>query len=217
MIHIISGGTYFYIRPHLALCAPAAGNSGRQMYQMLQNAGQLCQLHQTQMAGGHSLRTNEDVADAIKFLCGVEQTKAIIICAALCDFEVTEMDAYLDNGDPEENMPIGKEYPRLKTSEVSELSLLLEPAAKILNHVKVYRPDIVLAGFKTTTLATIEEQKVAADTLAFNSGADLVLANDLVSRRHLVTTFAGDILLDTLDRTSALQRLVDEVIIRCSR
>lgn len=216
MIHIISGGTISHIRPHLALCAPASGQTGRELYQKVINTAKQCQLHQTRMAGGYSIQTNQDVADLVTQLCSVSQTKAIIMCAALCDYEVLEMSGYNDVGD-RDTLNVSKELPRLKTSCYQEVSMELVPAPKIINDIKHVRPDIVLVGFKTTTLATVEEQKEAADNLAFNSGADLVLSNDIFLRRQMVSTYAGDVLTTTDNRTAALQLLVDEVIIRCSR
>lgn len=63
MIHILGGGTVFHVRPHLAVSAPAYGQTARWIKTWLENnTTEHWMLHLTRMANkGHGqLETNED-------------------------------------------------------------------------------------------------------------------------------------------------------------
>lgn len=115
-IHIIGGGTFSYVRNHLALSAPAFGSTARNLYRQIYRAMEVeyfvstptvagedvverhtagqeyadvrVHLHLTKMADHTSnLVTNDDVAGLLAKLTADPETRVIILPAALCDYD----------------------------------------------------------------------------------------------------------------------------------
>jgi hypothetical protein len=115
-IHIIGGGTFSHVRNHLALAAPAFGETARALYGLLhravadeiqrdqagdaaisstfsrqinEQAAERVVLHLTKMAAPRqsNLVTNEDVSALLDKLIADPDTRVIILNAALCDYD----------------------------------------------------------------------------------------------------------------------------------
>lgn len=148
------------------------------------------------------METNQDVADLVNRLCSDPSTNVIILNAALCDYDGSVVDA--DSGALTRS---GKHETRLKTREGTQ-TLILTPASKLIGTIKNLRPDIYVVGFKTTTGATESEQVAAAGNLFPH--ADLVLANDTVTRSNILCSSTGGT-LGSMDRYSILKKLTEAV------
>ncbi|GBG14480.1 uncharacterized protein NMK_2079 [Novimethylophilus kurashikiensis] len=180
-IHIFGGGTLQHVRSHLALCAPAYGNTARLLAQAFEESrpGQVG-LHLTKMADPASnMVTNDDVAARVAKVLDDERTTAIIFNVALCDFSGQIADE-----------PSGKYASRLKSRNGEEV-MHLTPVPKLLSAIKVIRPDITLVGFKTTAGASLEEQRDLAWAQIKESKADYVFANDTVTRVNQLARAVG--------------------------
>lgn len=96
-VHIIAGGTISRIRPHLALCAPAYGKTGRQLERLCQQHPKTkkdwtVEMHLTKMANPESeVETNDDVTRLLRGIIEEMETKIIFMPVALCDFKATEV------------------------------------------------------------------------------------------------------------------------------
>jgi phosphopantothenoylcysteine decarboxylase/phosphopantothenate--cysteine ligase len=66
-----------------------------------------------------------------------------------------------------------------KISSSQELELKLKPTNKIINQIKKQNPDVFLVGFKAEYGVTEEELIESSQKQIDNSGADLVVANDV--------------------------------------
>jgi hypothetical protein len=193
-IHIIGGGTFFHVRPHLALSAPAFGSTARQLKKLCDSqfdSNYWTNLHLTRMAGGNgNLETNEHVGYLLENLIGDRETKIIFMSVALCDFEGFPIISSCAN--PAELQPAGKQFERLKTNyDIAGLevaALRLKPAEKLIRKIRETRKDIFLVGFKTTTGATPDQQFEAGLRLLKQSSCNLVLANDLHTRLNMIIT-----------------------------
>jgi phosphopantothenoylcysteine synthetase/decarboxylase len=204
-IHIFGGGTIQHVRNHMALCAPAYGGTARKLHAMLSEMPleQDVKLHLTKMADHTSgIETNEDVAGVLNSLLIEPDTCAILFNVAMCDFSGQIQD-----------VPSGKYAERLKTRGPLPVQMALEPTPKLLSAIKVIRPDLFVVGFKTTAGANEEGQREAALRQIQETGADLVLANDTVTRSNLLFDAKGirlkgsrDDVLEML--TMALQALL---------
>ena len=126
-IVILGGGTFAHVRNHLSLCAPAFGETARQLTAMfaqeLQRTGQQDQYRvdyiPTRMADPASrLETNQDVAALVDQLIADPTVRCVIFNVALADFEGSVGD-----------VPSGKHATRLKTAEGS-LAVRLPPASR---------------------------------------------------------------------------------------
>lgn len=204
-IHIIGGGTVSYIRNHMALCAPAYGQTARHLYRLFcTDYSDSVYLHLTKMADpeGSQMETNQDVAGLIDRLCQDPSTNVIILNAALCDYDGSVVD--LDSGALTAS---GKHETRLKTRAGNQ-TLILTPASKLISNIKSIRPDIYVVGFKTTTGVTEQEQITAAGNLFPH--ADLVLANDTVTRSNILCSSTGGT-MGSMDRYSILKKLTEAV------
>ena len=178
-IHIFGGGTVSYIRNHMALCAPAYGNTARYLQQYMHGRWADSYLHLTKMADHTStMETNDDVLQRLQGLVNDPDTGAIIMNAAMCDYDGTVLDK---NDRVTES---GKHCTRLRTANGIQ-HLVLKPAAKIIGGIKRSRPDILVVGFKTTTNDT-DEVQVQRATGLLASGCDLVLANDTTTRNNIL-------------------------------
>lgn len=182
-IHIFGGGTVQYVRSHLALCAPAYGNTARQLKNALLTEGveaDQVALHLTRMADSASgLETNQDVALRLSAVLANPATKVVVFNVALCDFEGQVA-----------TTPSGKYAKRLKSRD-GEVPLTLRPAPKLLADIKLVRPDVFVVGFKTTADDDADSQIALARRQLAETGVDLVWANDTVTRHNLLVTPNG--------------------------
>lgn len=186
-IEIIGGGTVSHVRNHLALTAPAYGNTARRLKELFHNnnfefSNYKVNLHLTKMAnsGNSELETNQDISNLLDKLIENKDTKIIIFNPALVDFDgnIQEWLCPTDSG---------KYATRLKTSEGNK-TLLLKPSDKIIGKIRKVRKDIFLVGFKTTCGASEDEQFLSGLNLLKTNSCNLVLANDTKTRINMIIT-----------------------------
>lgn len=194
---VFGGGTFNHVACHLALAVPAFGETAKRLHQMFQRNGTLeSSLVLTKMADpvGSDLITNDDIAEYVAEVLENKDVKAIVMNAAICDFE-------MDNP---------SDQTRLSSSQDYQVTLK-GIQGKILSMIKQRRPDIIVAGFKTTHGATRVEQVAKAFTSMHNSGLDMVLANDLDSRINILCH--KDLTIQQGSREFLLEQLVNHTII----
>ena len=216
-IHVIGGGTFSHVRNHLALAAPAFGETARTLYSLFDFTSGTweVELHLTKMADSHSkLVTNQDVADLVDQLIADPETKIIVMNAALCDYDGSVLDyqEYSHESLFSMRTPSGKHETRLKTNAGNQV-MSLTPADKIISRIRKIRKDIFLVAFKTTTGATPQEQYLAGLHLLKANSANLVLANDTVTRHNMVIT-PEEARYHEGDRMQALRGLADMALSR---
>lgn len=207
-IHIISGGTFFHIRPHLALSAPAFGKVGEDIQELCDTMipEMDTNIHFTKMADFTSnIETNADVSDLLDKLIKDPTTKIIFLPVALCDFQAN----IIDN---DTLLPSGKKEKRLKSNRTH--SLYLRPADKLISKIRKTRKDIFLVGFKTTSGATEQDQYLAGLDLCKKASCNLVLANDVHSKINMIITPEEAAYHVTTDRKKALRNLVEMTKLR---
>lgn len=204
-VHVIGGGTFSHVRPHLGLASQAFGLTARKLAAM---CGEYwpdveTHLHLTRMAnsGLGRLETNEDVAKLLERLVALPETKAIFLTSALCDFEGSVVENTITT-------PSGKKELRLKTKEGLQ-HLVLTPSTKIIQNIRRYRKDVFLVGFKTTTSATPDEQYLEGLELLKRSSCNLVLSNDVHTRHNMVITPEQARYHAGSDRDAALRGLIE--------
>jgi hypothetical protein len=217
-IEIIGGGTVSHVRNHLALTAPAYGNTARAIfdyrYQMYGSDGEHdVHLHLTKMAnaGQGNLETNEDVSKLVDELIANPETKVIFFNPALVDY-TGQVEIY-DDKVGTCTTPSGKYETRLKTSE-GERTLFLRPAAKILGKIRKTRKDIFLVAFKTTCGATEDEQFLTGLHLLKTNSCNLVLANDTKTRVNMIITPEQARYSVTTNRAKVINELVTMTMAR---
>lgn len=199
---VIGGGTISHVRAHMAICAPAYGQTARKIYEICDSlSGFLFKefttaLFLTKMAGGANYETNEDISELVGEIVLDKDVKMVFFNAALCDFtgQIGEVES-------------GKYADRLKTRE-GNTSMVLTPADKVIANIKKDRPDIFLIGFKTTNNASEEEQLERGVNLVRESGCDLVLANDLSTRKNMIINSDCTQCFLSTDRDESIEELV---------
>jgi hypothetical protein len=230
--YVIAGGTFEDVAPHLALAAPAFGTVGRRLAEALPGALAACgrreaevELVLTRMAlGGHErsgaerallgraglrdLYGNGDVARLLEQLVADPATRAIIMPAAICDFEPAALQPAAGGGEA-----FGRRHhPRLSSRQAYQLGLA--PAAKVAARVRAERKDVFLTLFKTSAGDDAAAQHARGLSLLKRHSANLVLANDLRTRRNMVITPEEARYHDTLDRAAAVQGLAEMIALR---
>lgn len=230
--YVLTGGTHIHVAPHFSISAPAFGDVGKTLTPLLRMAffkdGQIdpvVHLVQTRMALGGSERdthsqelvraaglkdilTNADVAQFVAHLTTLEDTRGIVMAAALTDFEPR----FIYAEDEEVTAEFGKDQPRLSSQK--RYTLGLSPTPKIVPTIRKERKDIFVAAFKTTTGANREGMFLKGLNLLKSSSVNLVLVNDLTTRQNMVLTPEEAIYHATTDRRAALQGLAEMIAMR---
>lgn len=192
-IHIFGGGTVQHVRNHMALCTPAYGNTARQLFALI--GSEHAQLHLTKMADYTSkIETNEDVLECLLSVLEDPATTAVVFNVALCDYSGQIGD-----------VPSGKYAQRLSSRE-GDKAMRLTPTPKLLQQVKLRRPDVLVVGFKTTANMPVFTQVRLARRQIDETGADWVLANDTVTRNNVLVSDKHAI---ERSREALLQHLAD--------
>lgn len=212
-IFILCGGTINQVAPHFALSAPAYGSVGLKIYNGLTEINKIKQplqkeyeieLIPTQMAlsvlpddclmnynyylnkaGLTKLESNDDLSKIVDYLISQENTRCIIMAAAVCDFEPFFI-AELENGVHNPCSKFGKTQKRLESSNVYTMDI--KPSEKILPKIRQQRKDIFVVSFKTTAgVGRDETYKKGLLALKKNS-SNLVFANDIQDKINMVVT-----------------------------
>lgn len=195
---IIGGGTFNHISCHLALAAPAFGQTARDMARWFPQITEdmECILTLTKMADHTSaLVTNQDVMAYVASLLTDPLVKVIVLNAAICDFEI-------ENPSEETRLSSKQDYPVVMKGITS----------KIIGGIKALRPDIVVCGFKTTHGATRREQEEKAVNSMLTNNLDFVVANDLGTRCNMLIT-DHCVVID--ERYKLLNQMLDWAVHKC--
>lgn len=217
-VHIFGGGTFSPVRNHLALAAPAFGETARQIAILCQETqgGKLrVEMHLTKMADPRSstLVTNEDVRKVLDEVVGLNTTKIIFMNAAIVDFDgevIKSGEQWLRDAD---EIPEPGSHSERLSSSMGHL-LVLKPAVKLLRSIRRARKDIFLVAFKTTTGATSDEQYIEGLRLLKEASCNLVLANDVVTRNNMIITPEEARYHESTDRNYVLRNLVEMAYLR---
>jgi hypothetical protein len=207
VIHIIGGGTFNYVRAHLALATPAFGETAKRIALLCEEIFDLkeyeVRLHLTKMADPKSaIVTNDDVATLVDQICEDPSSKIIFMNAALTD--------YVGKVEDEKS---AKYAPRLKTRDGGK-KMELTPAPKLLLKVRssgYKRKGIFLVAFKTTCNASSAQQYQLGLGLLKSASANLVLVNDIGVRNNMIVVPEEAVYHETHNREEVLHNLVDMV------
>ena len=216
-VHVVGGGTVSHLRTHLALCAPAYGETARRIADLCREHDKTMDvvLHLTKMADPKSkIETNADMRELAKQLAADPLTKIIFFNPAIVDFD----------GQVEEVVS-GKRAERLRTSDEAgqprQYTVTLTPAPKIVRCIRKDgfdgqppRKDIFLVSFKATAGETEDEQYRQGLRQLKTSSSNLVLANDVTSRTNMVIVPEEGTYHVTKDREAALRGLVEMAYLR---
>lgn len=186
-IYILGGGTVYYVRPHLALSAPAYGQTARDIWHLINTnwhdrAQNMC-LGLTTMAIRESYaasyigKTNSDVRFWLQ--ANLENPSVVFLNVAFCDYEGTVED--------DDARAHGSNGFRLKTSEGPK-TMKLVPSEKIVDELRKVHKDIFLVAWKTTSNASKEEMFEAGAKLLKRASCNLVMVNDISSRNNMIVT-----------------------------
>jgi len=177
-VYVIGGGTFSYVRAHLALAAPAFGETAKQIAMLCRDrfTNMDTELVLTKMADPNSsIVTTDDLNDKITEIINNNETKVVFFNAAVCDF-----DGSIDNVS-------GKYADRLQTKN-GQQQIDIVPAEKIVKRIRAKRKDIFLVAFKTTCDASPAEQYKQGLNLLKKASVNLVLANDIKTRNNIIIT-----------------------------
>lgn len=204
-IHILGGGTFNYVRAHLALSAPAFGETAKKLYSLTNerfSPRMDVKLHLTKMADSNSkLVTNEDISVVLDELVENPLTRVIFMNAAITDFEGSIVQFPIHESES------GKYEDRLSSKE--NYLMNLKPSHKLISRIRIKRKDIFLITFKTTCGATEQEMYIAGLELLKGSSSNLVLVNDIKTRLNMIITPEEAAYHVTSDREEVLANLVD--------
>lgn len=181
-IYVLGGGTFNHVRSHLSLAAPAFGTAARRLSFLLKRddidysgGNNEVQLVLTRMAdAASSLVTNEDVERFIREKIEDPSTRGIVFSVAMTDY-TGEIDGAASH----------KYAMRLESRQGRQV-MTLTPSAKVISEIRRFRKDIFVVGFKTTAGASDLELHQKSLRLLKESSINLVLGNDIVTRRNMI-------------------------------
>jgi hypothetical protein len=215
-IHVLGGGTFSRVAPHLCLAARGNGQTARALAEEFRIVaehgilhervldGYTVDLHLTSQGDPESKMVfNEDVSAVLDRLLDDPETKIIVMNCSMVDFEGVP-GVLGGSGEQAWTRLEG----RLSTRDTRPKFLSLLRAEKIIERIRKQRKDVFLVGFKQTANATADEQYVAGLRLLKMASCNLVLANDSVSRLNMVITPEQARYYETVDRGIALTGLV---------
>ena len=190
---IYGGGTINHLRNHLGLCAFSRGTTARKLKQHLPYAD----MRLTFMGSETSnIVTNDDLEADLRTQLADPYVKYIIMSSAICDF-VGSIGG----------VESGSHARRLETSKGST-TIEIEPACKLIGLIKSLRPDIYVVGFKTTTGEPWSRREAKAVQMV-NSGVDIVLVNDTVTRNNMLVDEYG---CEAAGRDNILESIANTII-----
>lgn len=176
---VIGGGTFNHVRCHLALAAPAFGETAKTLWHLCceKFTDMDIDIALTKMADSNSnIVTNDDLGRYVDELVASNLTKVVFFNAAVADFTGTIGDT-----------PSGKYATRLSSSKPETMEL--EPYEnKIVKKLRATRKDIFVVAFKTTCGATQAEQYRQALGMLKKNSVNLVLANDTETHSNFIVT-----------------------------
>lgn len=175
----MGGGTISHVRAHMALAAPAYGNTAKMLFAMAKGKfpNMDVELVLTKMANSSSrLETNQHVSDYVDELISDNTTKIVFFNCAMCDYDG-------QIGDVESN----KYAHRLSTKE-GNTTINLTPAEKVISKIRKHRKDIFLVGFKTTCDASRDQMFAKGLDLLKRASCNLVVVNDIYHRTTFIVT-----------------------------
>lgn len=214
IVHVVGGGTFYHVRSHLALAAPAFGTTAKRIAELCKAHSDKMDvvLHLTRMADptGSKIETNDDLTRLAFNLVENLSTKIVFWNPAVVDFEGQVG-----------GIESGKYTRRLTTHEIYTPfsgDIHLSIAKKVINLFRrngdKSRKDIFLVSFKATAGATSEEQYRAGLDMLKRSSSNLVLANDVVTKVNMIIVPEEARYHVTTDREEALNGLVEMAYLR---
>lgn len=153
--------------------------------------------------------TNQDLVDSLVDVVNDESTKIIFMNVAVVDFRGDVLD---DDHKPY-NESARARLPRLDSKKVG-YNIELRPETKFIKGIRRTKKHIFLVGFKMTCGATEDEQYLRGLELLKGSSCNLVLANDVETRRNMIITPEEARYHVTTDRNEALRNLVEMAYLR---
>lgn len=205
---IFGGGTFSYIRNHLALSAPAFGTAAKQMYEIAKKRfpNLDVELKLTKMADSNSnIITNEDLKQEIDSCVNSNLTKVIILNTAVCDFD----GQIKENG---KKTSSGKYNERLSSSK--EYEVVLTPKEKIVSSIRKNRKDIFLVAFKTTCGLSTDLQYIRGIEFLKKTSCNLVVCNDVLTHTNMIITPEEARYHVTKNRNELFENLMEIVFYR---
>lgn len=175
---VLGGGTISHVRAHMAIAAPAYGNTAKTIHNIAKEKikNMDVELVLTKMADSTSkLETNVDVSHYIDSLINDNTTKIVFFNCAMVDF-----DGQIGN------IESGKYATRLSSKEKATINLA--PSDKVISKIRKHRKDIFLVGFKTTCGATQDEMFAKGLDLLKRASCNLVVVNDIKERVSFIIT-----------------------------
>ena len=201
-----------HVTPHFSLCAPAYGKVGDDLSEALvlplMDRDLQYEIHvlPTRMAlstvqdyrcykkfesiyknaGLKHLETNDDLSQLVDYLIAQDDTRCIVMAAAVCDFKPDMLEVNVGGRNESISLQFGKDKKRLDSNK--ETILHLDTADKIVSKIRKTRKDIFLVSFKTTSgVSEDETYRRGLESLKKNS-SNLVFANDIKNKVNMVIT-----------------------------
>lgn len=214
-IYIFTGGTINRVAPHFAVCAPAYGNVGVDMYRYLVDQekyevilmptamafsafmhygdvglqlryGDVCKA-----AGVDWIESNQDLYKVVEYLKEQEDTRCIIMSSAVTDYKASH--AEFSDSNPYEYRILDRKtakdgYFKERFNSSLDLKLYLSSDEKIIDTIRSERKDIFLVSFKATAGLPFSETYNKGLAQLKRSSSNLVFANDIVNKENMVIT-----------------------------
>lgn len=142
----------------------------------------------------HRFRNYLDYANLLERTIKDDQPKIVVLAAAVSDYLVLPLKQKIRSG--------------------GDMTVQLEPAAKLISLVKRWHPGCVLCGFKMLVDATDDELLAAAWESVVKNNCDMVVSNDLLSvqrRSHEILMVEPTYYFDAPGEPPIVQKVTDNL------
>ena len=213
-IYIFTGGTINKVSPHLAITAPAYGTVGVDIYRNLNDQSdyevilmptamafsafmyfgdsglQMKYKEVCDAAGVKWIETNGDLKKVVDYLVEQDDTRCIIMAAAVADFKVSAVEEFDNSWERRSlgSLPVIDNKVDLRLSSSHEYKVTLTPADKIIDSIRKERKDIFLVSFKATYGESFDETYKRGLAQLKRTSSNLVFANDIKKRASMIIT-----------------------------
>ncbi len=130
--------------------------------------------------------------------------------AVLSELEAGRCDAFISAAAPADFVPESRVSTKIHTRE-GAFSLKLRPSRKIIDEVRGRWPKLYLVSFKAETAPSKEELAKAAKRFMKESGADMVVANDVSGGKGFGADSNSVLILHGKDSRSLGERSKDDI------
>lgn len=136
--------------------------------------------------------TNDDLVEKLKSISAQGEIGAVLHCSALCDFKVKRVQTVDGEALTE----------RKVSSRAGDLMILLEPASKVIGHLREFFPKAQIIGWKYELDGTQADALAKGQKQIRENGTDLCIVNGRAFGKSFAVSEAAQVIATPEDKAA---------------